>query len=112
MEHQWIAAQVGDVIKKVESHYTSDVEDGEHFVVLDVFNGDDTAVVLGRDGKLKTLVYPEEYEVVGRVQDLVDELYREIYKKNEEHKAKIAGEKANGTYVDVFERLGIKLDEE
>lgn len=111
MEHQFIAAQVGDVIKKVESHYASDVEDGECFVVLDVFNGDDTAVVLGRDGKLKTLVYPEEYEVVSKAQDLVDEMYAKMKKNSDEFNARITEQKANGTYVDVFEGLGIKLDE-
>lgn len=110
MEYQLIAAQVGDVIKKVPSHYMSDLVDGEHFVVLDVFNGDDTAVVLGRDGKLKTLAFPEEYEVAGKAQDLVDEMHDRSKKLNEEIKANIAEKKANGTYVDIFERLGIKLD--
>lgn len=110
MEYQWIAAQIGDVIKKVPSHYTSDLVDDEHFVVLDVFNGDDTALVLGRDGKLKTLVFPEEYEVIGRAQDLVDEMYGKIDKKNDEYEAMVTEEKANGTYVDIFESLGIKLD--
>lgn len=72
MKHQWIPAKVGDVIKKVPSGYLSEVKDGDHFVVLDVYDGDDTAVVLGRDGKLYTIVYPEEYEVVGTVRELLD----------------------------------------
>lgn len=82
MQHQWIPAKVGDVIKKVPSEYQSDVKDGDHFVVLDVYDGDDTAVVLGADGKLYTLVYPEEYEVVGTTIDFIkrgnkDELKRQ-----------------------------------
>lgn len=72
MQHQWIPAKVGDIIKKVGSHYYSELQDGEHFVVLDVFSGDDTAVVLGKDGKLKTLCFPEEYEVVGTVEELMN----------------------------------------
>ena len=72
MENQWIPAKVGDIIKKVESHYYSEVQDGEHLVVLDVYSGDDTAVVLGKDGRLKTLCFPEEYEVVGTVEEIVN----------------------------------------
>lgn len=78
VNHQWIPAQAGDVIKKVPSYYASPVVNGEHFVVLDVFNGDNTAVVLGRDGKLTTIVYPEEYEVVGKVQDLINEMHEKM----------------------------------
>lgn len=110
MQHQWIPAQVGDVIKKVESYYASDLVDGEHFVVLDVLNGDDTAVVLGRDGKLKTLACPEEYEVVGKAQDLVDEMYAKSRENSENIRTRIAEKKADGTYVDILESLGIKID--
>lgn len=94
MEHQWIPAQVGDVIKKVGDHYASEVENGDHFVVLNVFSGDDTAVVLGRDGKLTTIVYPEEYEVVGKAQDLVDEMYNEMKIRSDEVNARIAEQKS------------------
>lgn len=71
MKHQWIPAKKDDIIKKVPSGYLSKVKDGDHFVVLDVYDGDSTAVVLGRDGKLYTIVYPEEYEVVGTVAEFI-----------------------------------------
>ncbi|WP_144509887.1 hypothetical protein [Bacillus sp. FJAT-22090] len=100
MQHQWIPAKKNDIIKKVESHYYSELENGEHFVVLDVFNGDNTAIVLGKDGELKSLSYPEEYEVVGRTRDLVDEMHMKMRKESDEYEAKIAEQKANGTYID------------
>lgn len=111
MQYQWIPAKVGDVIKKMSSYYASDLADGEHFVVLDVFSGDDTAVVLGRDGKLKTLSYPEEYEVAGVAQNLVDEMYDRMDENHRELKKRIAERKKDEAYIDTFEWLGIKLDE-
>lgn len=111
MQYQRIPAGVGDIVKKVASHYASDLVDGEHFVVLDVFSGDDTAVVLGRDGKLKTLSYPEEYEVVDSVQNMIDKMSEDSRVLRGKVEAKITEEKANGTYIDIFEWLGIKLSE-
>lgn len=109
MQHQWIPAKVGDVIKKVESYYASDVVDGEHFVVLDVLNGDNTAIVLDKDGKLKSLCYPEEYKVVGRAQNLVDEMYANMRKESDKLNKIIEAQKANGTYIDPSEKmLGFK----
>lgn len=105
MQHQWIPAKVGDVIKKVESHYYSKVTDGDHFVVLDVLNGDNTAIVLDKNGKLVSLCYPEEYEVVGRAQDLVDKKNSDARKRSLEGDKRIAEEIANGTYVDPFEMM-------
>ena len=64
-------AKKGYIVKKIDSHYASEIETGEHFVVLDVFNGDDTAVVLKKDGTIGTLCFPEEYEVVGTVGGLL-----------------------------------------
>jgi hypothetical protein len=64
-------AKKGYIIKKIDSHYVSEIDNGEHFVVLDVYNGDDTAVVLKKDGTIGTLCFPEEYEVVGTIDGLL-----------------------------------------
>lgn len=105
MQHQWIPAKVGDVIKKVESHYYSEIQNGEHFVVLDVLNGDSTAIVLDRDGKLTSLSFPEEYEVICKAQDLVNEMYSDMRKSSEELESIIAEQKANDTYIDPLEKM-------
>lgn len=105
MQHQWIPAMAGDVIKKVESHYYSEIQNGEHFVVLDVLNGDSTAIVLDKNGKLTSLSYPEEYEVIGKAQDLVNEMHSEMKKSSKELESIIAEQKANGTYTDPIEKM-------
>lgn len=75
-----IPAKKFDIIKKVGNHYVSEFTNGEHFVVIDVLNGDDTAVVLKPDGTLGTLCYPEEYEVVTTADELLNKLHDESVK--------------------------------
>jgi hypothetical protein len=67
-----IPAKKGDIVKKIDSHYKNEISTGEHFVVLDVYNGDDTAVVLLPNGELGHLCFPEEYEVVDTVDDKIN----------------------------------------
>jgi len=64
-------AKKGDIIEVIESHYVCEYKVGERFVALDVFNGDDTAVVMDKDGKIGTLCFPEEYIVVDTAENLV-----------------------------------------
>jgi hypothetical protein len=66
-----IPAKKGDIVKKIDSHYKNEIPNGQHFVVLDVYNGDDTAIVLLPNGELGILCFPEEYEVVGKVVNML-----------------------------------------
>lgn len=70
-------AKKGDVIEVIESHYVCEFKVGERFVALDVFNGDDTAVVMDKDGKIGTLCFPEEYNVVDTAENLVKQWIEE-----------------------------------
>ena len=112
MEKQWKPAKKGDIIRKIPSRYISETEiqDGDHYVVLDVFNRDNTAIVLGRDGKLNFLTFPEEYEVVGDAQELVNECYARMKDDHEVLNAKIVQSKVDGTYVDSFRKIIGKRD--
>lgn len=81
----WEIAELYDIVMKTGTHYSSSVENGNHYVVLEVL-GDNTVVILDTDGKLKHLCYPEEYKVIGKVQDMINE-------SNE--KARIVSEQVN-----------------
>ena len=96
-----------EVIRKTKSAYVGLVEDGHHFVVVDVLN-DDTAVVVGLDGSLKYLCYPEEYVVVTSAQELVDAENEKTHKRIEDIHRRIAEEKANGTYIDPLEMFYVR----
>ena len=104
MQHQYKPAKKYDIIRKTRSVFVGLVEDGHHFVVVDVLD-DYTAVVVGLDGSLKYLVYPEEYEVVGTAEELVRQSNEQTHKDYSEIDRKIAEAKANGTYVDPMEYL-------
>lgn len=67
----WKAAKKGDIIEVIESHYMCKYKVGERFVALDVFNGDDTAVIMDKDGEIGTLCFPEEYIVIDSSENLV-----------------------------------------
>lgn len=71
-------AEVGDIVEKIEyANYQSNLKVGDQFVVIDVYNGDWTAVVMTNEGKIETLCFPEEYKVVGTVAEKVAEFYGE-----------------------------------
>lgn len=74
IRYQWIPAKVGDVIKAVESHYKSSINSDRYFVALDVLD-DNTAIVMDNKGKLHSLAFPEEYEVVNNTKKMLNEYY-------------------------------------
>jgi hypothetical protein len=66
-----IPAKIGDIVKKIDSHYKNEITNGQRFVVLDVDNVDDTAIVSLPSGELGILCFPEEYEVVGKLGNMI-----------------------------------------
>lgn len=68
-----ISAKVGDIIEVIPSHYETEFKVGDRYIVIGVFSGDSTAVVMKKDGKIGTLCFPEEYIVV----DTADNLYKD-----------------------------------
>lgn len=69
----WIPAKIGDIIEVIPSHYATQFKVGDRYIVIGVFSGDNTAVVMKKNGKIGTLCFPEEYIVV----DTADNLYRD-----------------------------------
>ena len=60
-----------DVVEVIESHYVNDgVKVGEKYVVLAVYNGDYTVVSMNSKGESIHLCYPEEYLVIGSLEDV------------------------------------------
>lgn len=72
MIHQWIPAKVGDIVEKVDGGYLTDVKNGNRYFALDIYEGDNTAIILDTDGKLKRLCFPEEYIVLGNIKGMID----------------------------------------
>jgi hypothetical protein len=74
-------AVVGDIVEVLKSHYYCEEDIGSKHVVVDVLNGDSTAMIINSKGELVSLAFPEEYEVVGTV--------RELLKKSDENSIKM-----------------------
>jgi len=70
---EWNPAKPNDIIEVIAyPHYECRQKEGERFVVLDVFNGDGTALIMDKDGRIDDLAYPEQYKVVESADSLVN----------------------------------------
>lgn len=70
---EWNPAKPHDIIEVFAyPHYECHQKEGERFVVLDVFNGDGTALIMDKDGHIYDLAYPEQYKVVESANSLVN----------------------------------------
>lgn len=86
-QDHWEEAKVGDIVRKTGWYYASNVENGNYYVVLEVHPGHVT--VFDVDGQIKTICYPEEYAVVGNIEDTLHEYHEAI--RLESRKIKLLG---------------------
>lgn len=70
-----------DIVEVIESPYQNDCKIGERFVALDVFNGDDTVISMRPDGTLVSLCFPEDYVVIGNVDEFNKERKEKYFNK-------------------------------
>jgi len=77
----WIPAKKGDVIEVIDSHYANSFKVGDRYVVIDTFNGDDTAIVMKTNGEIGTLCFPEEYAVIDSGANIYEKWFEKTVKK-------------------------------
>ncbi|MGM7720610.1 hypothetical protein [Metabacillus sp. Hm71] len=80
----WKPVFKGDVIEVIESPYHVNYPVGTRFVVLDLLD-DESALIMDMQGNMDTLCYPEDYKVVGKIDNMIKEYWDKEFKNYNEN---------------------------